>query len=558
LILKKNIYSFQKSMKKSDQTFFKDNLQSLQKQWKLYNTSSFYSEIDHILTTFQNDSKTLRQKSVSNQKNLSEKFSSLLDKIKVQFQSNLDYYFSHFDKELNNMDVLLFYYRQDLSQLKEFESNSIKFLNDFCKANDPNYFNEKNVLPDFSTLNPHVFEQKMQKLKHFLNKTSKKAEELMNFEVSLEKEFSLILNSIEIAQEKLISLSKFCSPFEDILLDLKSLSKNSSSSISVEEPQFSLKNPLSFQKKKEIPTNHTQKTHQEMFSPTDISIMKIIHFKDNFYITCGWDGRMNVTNILGKKTTMNFEAHALPIRDIIKLQQNLYVTTSDDCKTKIWHIDTEPQLITQIDTKNDKIRAMFRIGGLVEGSLILGGDLGVLKFYDLGLFKNEFNVKISDFGITSIIGLEGSDKLLIGSSKGEIIVFECFQKKILKVFNDAHNDWITSMCYQKKNDLYEICSGSYDCFLKFWTFKNSTNELTLIKKVKCDKWILKTGYFKANMIVATNGNGLVFVDIEKGNIVKKIEHVHETYVNDICFSKKDFALLSVGQDETNNIREWSD
>ena len=112
----------------------------------------------------------------------------------------------------------------------------------------------------------------------------------------------------------------------------------------------------------------------------------------------------------------------------------------------------------------------------------MGGDLGVLKFYDLGLFKNEYNVKISEFGITSIKGLDGCDQLLIGSAKGEIVIFDYFQKKTVKVINDAHNDWITSFSSQKKNEYYEICSGSYDCFVKLWSFKH--NEMLLIKKVK--------------------------------------------------------------------------
>ena len=70
------------------------------------------------------------------------------------------------------------------------------------KIHDPSFFND---LPDLLTLNPNNLEQKMQKLKHFLMKTSKKAEELLNFEVSLEKEFSLLLSSFEITNQKLYS-----------------------------------------------------------------------------------------------------------------------------------------------------------------------------------------------------------------------------------------------------------------------------------------------------------------------------------------------------------------
>ena len=540
-------------MKKTEHNQFKESLQNLSQILKSPECAALYTEIDKNMVILENLSKNLKQKSILTQKTLLGKFTTLWEKLKRQFESNLENSFLDFDKELKNIDVLILYFKHEQDNLKDLESNNSKFLNDLNNADDQSFFNEKQSLENFLLLNTPL---SMKKFKHFLSESLKKADKMVNFELELEKEFSLILNSFEITQEKLSSFSKSSHNFEEILHEIKALSIPIPSTNL--DMLFSSKNPINLQKKKEIPTNHIQKTYKEMFSPSGISILKIIHFKENFYITCGWDGRINVTNALGKKTTMNFEAHVLPIRDIIKIQPNIFITTADDCKTKVWNLENEPLLISQIETQNDKMRCMMIRGKLCEGSLIMGGDAGILKMYDLGLFQNEFNLKITDFGITSIAGLEGSDKIIIGSARGEIIFFDVFLKKILKSIDDAHDDWITSFSILKKNAVYEISTGSFDCFVKLWSFNSESNEFSLLKKIKCDGWVLKTIYFKVNVIVAGSGQNLYFIDIEKGSIMKKFDHAHETYVNDFCLSKKDGSLLSVGQDETNNIREWSD
>ena len=545
-------------MKKSESlNIFKENLQNITQLLKTPDPIVFQAEVDQSIINIQNISQSIKQKTLLSKKSLMEKFGILWEKLKKQFEANLEKSFQNIDNELKNMDVLLLYFRHGQANIKDFDFKNSKFLNELGKANDAGFFNEKNSLEHFFTQNPQNTIFFLQKFKYFLGKTLKKAEEMTNFELELEKEFSLIMNSFDIIQEKLCMISNSSNRFEEILKDIKNLTGpgvlNNESEI-----QFSSKNVAELKQKKEIPTLHVPKTYKEMFSPSEISILKICHFKENFYITCGWDGKINITNALGKKTTVNFEAHSFPIRDIKRIQPNIFITTSDDCKTKIWRLENDPILVSQIDTIQDKMRCLLVRGLLCEGSLLMGGDAGFLHLYDLGLFKKEFSLKITDFGITSISSIEGTEKLIIGTGRGEIVFFDLVTKKPIKNINDAHDDWITGFSIVKKIGWIEVCSGSFDCFVKVWMFKGEKNELTLNKKVKCDGWVLKVLHFKVNVIVAGAGKNIMLIDTEKGTVIKKFDHAHETYVNDICLSNRDASILSVGQEETNSIREWSD
>lgn len=545
-------------MKKSDsQNFLKESLQNITQLLKTPDPTVFQAEVDQSIINIQNISQSIKQKTLISKKNLMEKFGILWEKLKNQFEANLEKSFKNIDNELKNMEVLLLYFRHGQANLKDLDFKSSKFLNDLGKANEAGFFNEKNSLENFLVKNPQNTIFFLQKFKYFLGKTLKKAEDMTNFQIELEKEFSMIMSSFELIQEKLCLISNSSTQFEDILKDIKNLTSpgglNNESEI-----QFSTKNVVDLKQKKEIPTLHAQKTYKEMFSPSEISILKICHFKENFYVTCGWDGKINITNALGKKTTVNFEAHSFPIRDIKRIQPNIYITTSDDCKTKIWRLENDPILVSQIDTIQDKMRCLLVRGLLCEGSLFMGGDAGFLHIYDLGLFKKEFSLKITDFGITSISALEGTEKLIIGTGRGEIVIFDYSAQKLIKNINDAHDDWITGFSVAKKTAGVEVCSGSFDCFVKLWMFKGEKNELTLNKKVKCDGWVLKVLHFKANVVVAGAGKNILLIDTEKGTVIKKFDHAHETYVNDICLSNRDASILSVGQEETNSIREWSD
>lgn len=491
----------------------------------------FCEKLDEILNKTSANVEKLRENLAKTQETLTNSFNLLIEDLKTSFFAEISSINAHFLKELANLELLLAYFSEKSREIKE---NCVS----------PSNSREKT--------------QELQSLADSLQKSS----ETLGFEPVFIEDFAVFRSFF---LEKQQNFSKTCqniSPFSRILANLRDfLDKSADSLPSLSSPSsFSSKTAEKLLKKREIATKHGAKLYQEMFNPSNTSILKISHFRDNFYMTAGWDGRINVTNLLGKKTVLNIEAHKGPIREITQLQRNLYISTADDGLTKLWRLESngESREISQFKgEKNNNLRSLLVFGGLF-GKLLTGDDQGYVKIYALPAFSLEKLWKISQFAVTCLCNYqENREKTLVGTARGEIFVFCAREGRVLEEISQGHEDWITSMQWFpntfKGNQVF--CSSSYDCFVKVW--KSEAGNVKSFKKIKCDAWVFKAIFFKEHIIVAASGNSIVVIEWEKEIILRKIANVKENYVFDLCLSRKDGAVLCVGQDDANFIDEYS-
>ena len=98
--------------------------------------------------------------------------------------------------------------------------------------------------------------------------------------------------------------------------------------------------------------------------------------------------------------------------------------------------------------------------GLLNGIIVAGGDNGVLIILKPYSLEEIYRTKISEYNISAIQYID-SDILIIGTSKGEIIIYSVTKKEVLSYNEKLHNDWISGFCITEYTSFSKISFLAY-------------------------------------------------------------------------------------------------
>lgn len=219
------------------------------------------------INVFEKDYYKKKQSSNDQKSNILTSFNEALANIKEQIEHKINIIFEKYDQDLDFLKTLTISTRNNLEEQKKKSGKNIINLEQI-EILLQNLKKELDFYPDIS----NIFINEILMLKDFGQNLF---EENINF---LSSSFKM----------------------KKILEDLATNSANQNSEI--DEIVFSEKNFDDIRLKREISTSHIHAEYEEMFNPCEIAINKIIHHQDNFYVSVGYDGKICIANILGKKT----------------------------------------------------------------------------------------------------------------------------------------------------------------------------------------------------------------------------------------------------------------
>lgn len=267
-------------------------------------------------------------------------------------------------------------------------------------------------------------------------------------------------------------------------------------------------------------------------------------------------------HILGKKIAQSFQAHTSTIRDIIKLEDDVYVTVSDDSNLNLWNLDIyQNQLLASLKLIDHKIRILAHNSkGLLNGIILAGGDNGILKVLKACSLKEIYVQKISEYTISTILFID-TDISIIGTSKGEIIIYSLAKREVITYNERLHTDWISGFCIIEYIPFSKISflTYSYDYHINFCQvdLKVSSFDIKATQKIKINDWIIKIEMFQKSNVVVALKNEIVFLDLF-GKALKRIPQIFNHAINYLIIREFEKSILLVGHDEHGIIKEYSD
>ena len=206
----------------------------------------------------------------------------------------------------------------------------------------------------------------------------------------------------------------------------------------------------------------TKKITCEEVIPVENKIMCLLEFEPNkilFGSQTAEIGLMDLAQSQSKKELFFFRGHLLGVNCLVKLNQKLFASASNDTDIRIWDYYNR-QCIKILSGHDSNIFCLIKLN---DNLLCSSGADKIIKIFNWEENKCVYNSDENNTWIKSLLKL--NNRTIISGSDDGVIKFWGENESQIK----AHEDSVRNLC--NIGDKY-IASSSFDKTVKIWDIKN--------------------------------------------------------------------------------------